>query len=46
MFIINNKKIFIGLSTALVLFFLVLLFTFGLKIGIDFKGGALTEAVS
>jgi len=43
MFIIKNKKIFIGISIALVILSLISLFTFGLKIGIDFKGGALTE---
>jgi preprotein translocase subunit SecF len=43
MFIIKNKKIFIGISIALVLLSIVLLFVFKLKIGIDFKGGAITE---
>ena len=43
MFIIKNKKIFIGISITLVILSLISLFTFGLKIGIDFKGGALTE---
>ena len=45
MFIIKYKKIFIGLSIALVVLSLVSLFVFGLKVGIDFKGGALTEVV-
>ena len=45
MFIIKHKKIFIGISTALVVLSLLSLFIFGLKIGIDFKGGALTEVV-
>jgi preprotein translocase subunit SecF len=45
MFIIKHKKIFIGISVALVLLSLLSLFIFGLKIGIDFKGGALTEVV-
>ncbi len=43
MFIIKHKKIFITISAVLVLLSLISLFTFGLKIGIDFKGGALTE---
>jgi preprotein translocase subunit SecF len=45
MFIIKNKKIFIGISVALVLFSIISISVFGLKIGIDFKGGALTEVV-
>ena len=45
MFIIKYKKIFIGVSLFLVLVSLVSLFVFGLNIGIDFKGGALTEVV-
>lgn len=45
MFIINNKKIFIGISLVLVILSLSLLFIFPPKIGIDFKGGALTEVV-
>lgn len=43
MFIVKNRKIFIAISAFLVLASLVLLATFGLKLGIDFKGGALTE---
>ena len=43
MFIIRHKKIFIGISVTLVILSLLSLFVFGLKIGIDFKGGALTE---
>jgi preprotein translocase subunit SecF len=43
MFIIKYKKIFISISIALVLLSLLSLFVFGLNIGIDFKGGALTE---
>lgn len=45
MFIIKHKKIFISISAVLVVLSLVSLFIFGLKIGIDFKGGALTEVV-
>ena len=43
MFIIKYKKIFIGISLGLVLLSVLALFTFKLNIGIDFKGGALTE---
>lgn len=43
MFIIKNKKIFIGLSAVLVVVSIILLFTFGIKVGIDFKGGAIME---
>ena len=43
MFIIKHKKIFIGISIILVALSVASLFVFGLKIGIDFKGGALTE---
>jgi len=43
MFIIKNKKIFIGISIVLVIFSIISLSVFGLKVGIDFKGGALTE---
>ena len=45
MFIIKHKKIFIGISATLVVLSLLSLFVFGLNIGIDFKGGALTEIV-
>ena len=45
MFIINNKKIFIGISIGLVAVSIALLFIFPPKIGIDFKGGALTEVL-
>lgn len=43
MFIIKNKKIFIGISITLVALSVFSLFFFGLRIGIDFKGGAMTE---
>jgi len=43
MFIIKYKKIFLSLSIILVIVSLVFIFTFGLKPGIDFKGGALLE---
>ena len=45
MFIIKNKKIFIGISLSLVVISLLSLVIFGVRVGIDFKGGALTEAV-
>lgn len=45
MFIIKHKKIFISISIALVVLSSLSLFTFGLNVGIDFKGGALTEVV-
>lgn len=43
MFIVKHKKIFIGISIGLVAFSFFSLFVFGLKVGIDFKGGALSE---
>ncbi len=45
MFIVKHKKIFIGISVGLVVLSILSLFIFGLKVGIDFKGGALTEVV-
>lgn len=45
MFIVKNKKIFISISVFLVLASIISIFVFGLRIGIDFKGGALTEVV-
>lgn len=43
MFIIKHKKIFIGVSTVLVVLSLISFFIFRPKLSIDFKGGALTE---
>lgn len=43
MFIIKHKKIFIIFSSVLVLLSLIALFVFGIKVGIDFKGGSITE---
>ena len=43
MFVIKHTKIFIGISVLLVAATIVGLLTWGLKIGIDFKGGSLTE---
>ncbi|OIO29896.1 protein translocase subunit SecF [Candidatus Nomurabacteria bacterium CG_4_10_14_0_2_um_filter_30_12] len=45
MFIIKHKKIFLSISVILVLLSIASIFIFGLQIGIDFKGGALTEVV-
>ncbi|MFA5841183.1 MAG: protein translocase subunit SecF [Candidatus Paceibacterota bacterium] len=45
MFIIKYKKIFIGISIALVVLSFVSFFMFGLNVGIDFKGGGLVEVV-
>ncbi len=45
MFIIKHKKIFIGISIGLVIISILALSVFGLKVGIDFKGGALVEVV-
>ena len=43
MFVVKYKKIFVYISIALVILSVVALSVFGLKLGIDFKGGALTE---
>lgn len=43
MFIVKNKKIFIGISITLVILSILSVTFFGLKVGIDFKGGAITE---
>lgn len=43
MFVIKHQKIFLAISGILVLASLIGVAVFGLKIGIDFKGGALTE---
>lgn len=43
MFIIKHKKIFIGISALLVLLSIASIVFFGFNVGIDFKGGALTE---
>jgi preprotein translocase subunit SecF len=45
MFITKYKKIFIGISIALVSLSLISIAIFGFDVGIDFKGGALTEVV-
>lgn len=43
MFIIKHKKIFVLISVVLVLFSIISIAYFGLKLGIDFKGGSLSE---
>lgn len=45
MFIIKHKKIFISISIVLVVLSFISLAVFGLEVGIDFKGGALSEVV-
>lgn len=43
MFIIKNRKIFVTISAVLVSLSIISVIIFGLNLGIDFKGGALTE---
>lgn len=43
MWIIKNRKIFYIISATLVLLSIISLFIWGLKIGIDFKGGSVIE---
>lgn len=43
MFIIKHKKIFIGFSVFLIVLSIACMVFFGFNVGIDFKGGALTE---
>ncbi|MCC7004456.1 protein translocase subunit SecF [Candidatus Nomurabacteria bacterium] len=43
MWIVKNRSIFIGVSVFFVLASVASLIIFGLKVGIDFKGGSLTE---
>ena len=45
MFIVKYKKIFVSVSIGLVILSIISLAVFGLKVGIDFKGGALVEVV-
>lgn len=45
MFIIRNRKLFIGISATLVIASIVILSVFGLKLGIEFKGGTLAEVL-
>ena len=45
MFIIKYKKIFISISVGFVILSLAAMIVFGFRIGIDFKGGALTEVL-
>ena len=44
MWVVKNKKIFISISSVLVLLSIVSILVFGLNFGIDFKGGSLVEA--
>ncbi len=43
MFIVNNRKFFFILSALLVVGSIVSMYIYGLKLGIDFKGGSLLE---
>lgn len=43
MFVINHKKIFLTISAVIVVLSLVSVAIFGLKLGIDFKGGSALE---
>jgi preprotein translocase subunit SecF len=43
MFIVNHRKLFIGISTLLVALAIFSMSYFGLNFGIDFKGGSLLE---
>lgn len=43
MFIIRNKKVFLIIGGAIVALCLGIVLTFGIKLGIDFTGGSLTE---
>ncbi len=43
MFIIKHKTLFVSISATLVILSIIALGVFGLKIGIDFKGGSLIE---
>jgi preprotein translocase subunit SecF len=45
MFIVKHKKIFLSISVVLVTLSVISMFYFGFNVGIDFKGGALTEIV-
>lgn len=43
MFIVNNRKLFFGLSLLLVIGSFVAVYIYGLNFGIDFKGGSILE---
>lgn len=43
MWVINNRKIFLGISGLFIAASIVLMSIWGLNVGIDFKGGSLTE---
>jgi preprotein translocase subunit SecF len=44
MFIIRNKRIFLTISLFIVIASIITIAVYGLKLGIDFKGGALLDA--
>jgi preprotein translocase subunit SecF len=43
MWIIKHQRIFLAISGIFIVASITALLVFGLKIGIDFKGGSLTE---
>ncbi len=43
MWVINNRKIFLGISGLFIIASIILMSVWGLNVGIDFKGGSLTE---
>jgi preprotein translocase subunit SecF len=43
MFVITHKKIFLGVAAAIMLISIALVLVLGLRLGIDFTGGSLTE---
>jgi preprotein translocase subunit SecF len=45
MFIIRHKKIFLSISIILVLASLASIFTYGLNLGMDFRGGTVAEVI-
>jgi len=45
MFIVKYKKIFLSISAVLITLSIISMLYFGFDVGIDFKGGALTEVV-
>jgi len=43
MFVITYKKIFLSIAAVIMLVSIAIVTTLGLRMGIDFTGGALTE---
>ena len=41
--VIKNRKLYLGISTVMVLISLISLFTIKLNLGVDFKGGELIQ---